>query len=275
MDRNAAGTPSPESRPVEGSAQVKEPVQPQVPGTSEVKAPVDARPVTETAPTGAEASLADIRRMASDQVHKLSIGARKLDPTEVWPVLKKFLEEMEAKGIPHVDLSKIFLRQLPGEAAGKSTDARVEIDPVGLLNPEVRLSYLWATMPHELLHGFGKVDSEGLVEYMCDTMGFYESSTGGALVPTEKYNEAKDNTAAFIRKAAEYSGKPEKEVGEEIYQFYYEGKPDFIPIKYVDIWGREPKKFDEMAILFGKAFPEIQFITERSKFGLKPDQVVE
>ncbi|MFH1284547.1 MAG: hypothetical protein ABIH78_03090 [Candidatus Peregrinibacteria bacterium] len=170
-----------------------------------------------------------------------------------------------------ISMEDVYFKQFSGDVVGESTSAGIEIDPILLMHPAMRLVYAIA---HESGHSRGKVDNEGLVEaYVKYVKGI--DLMGDDLVKTERYDTAEKNFYEFVERVSD--GAEIKATVEKIYELYYSQKYEEIYELYDEKYlkGLPEDERVEAFDFFFETFPEFTYDWEGQTSLMRPEEMDE
>lgn len=159
------------------------------------------------------------------------------------------------------DAKDLYFKQFPGDVAGESVDGKVQVDPIFLMHPAVRLAHI---ITHEVAHQGGEIENEALVEAFVQAIGFADDG----LKLTDEYNMALENFYIFVEEVAD--GRETEEVVSEIYNLYYNGDYEAIYEMYEKKYMSKLKTDEDKNHafeFFESVFPELE--VETGRFGTK------
>lgn len=153
----------------------------------------------------------------------------------------------------HVNKNDLYFKQFEGETVGEAHEGKIEIDPIMLMHPAVRLAHVIA---HEISHRGGAVDNDTVVEAFLQTLGFFEND---GVTLSKKYTDALDKFPKFVDCVA--GGETKKAVVEKLYKYYYTGEYEKIyelfEKNHLDTLKTDAEK-DAAFVLFQEVFPELE-----------------
>jgi len=155
----------------------------------------------------------------------------------------------------------VVFRNLPGEAIGEEREGELVIDPVLLLHPTYRIANILShVIAHEELHKQG-IKGDGWIEWYLQKIDLVKGDANGDIQLTDEYENALNNTSAFIEMLSHSTARPQNEIGEIIHNLYlqedYTGMFNFFKNNCIDTFDSQEDK-DKAFDIFHKAFPELR-----------------